>query len=340
MLSKKFFVGMVSFSIATFSTGAVFASEVNPSLGNEKNVTTEDTDEVKQSQFKIFKGEITEIRELNDEKDSYLVSVKNEQHQSANIVISNDTYIYGHGEIEVGAVITSFYDIDLPMIMIYPPQYHAAVVVSEENKDKMENIKVDLFDESLMSQDGLLKLNVSEDTEVISKNGENYEGDLNNKKLAVIYNISTKSIPAQTNPIKIIVLSEEKVDQDSFVVDTEMTIEDIIVNGNHIEGPPVYINNSGTIMVPARAIADALGLEVKWENETQTVRLGKGISFKIGEDKYIYMKTPVIQLGEAPILLNNSTYVPLTFFRDVVKIEDIGVIEGKIFINDNKIEND
>jgi len=55
-------------------------------------------------------------------------------------------------------------------------------------------------------------------------------------------------------------------------------------------------------MVPLRAIAEALGYKVTWNNETLSVTLDKDISLTIGEDNYISGDNAPIKLGTAPEL--------------------------------------
>lgn len=113
-------------------------------------------------------------------------------------------------------------------------------------------------------------------------------------------------------------------------------IEGIVVNDKLIDAPEAYIDENDVVMVPLRAIASALGYEVTWEKETQTVRLGNGIALQIGQDHYIYMKTPVIQLGAAPVLVEGTTYVPLPFFKKVVRMNNAYFFESMITIDNHE----
>lgn len=330
---------------------SVSQNEVPKSFNEKEEIRpiSEEIDAVQQSQFNFFTGKVKEINEVHGNDDVLMVSVENGDNQLANIVISNDTYVLGDNEPEVGSVITGFYDIDAPMIMIYPPQYSADVVVVEGSEETVENIKVDFFDENLVSQDQSLKLNPSEETEVILKNGETFTGDLKNKNLAVIYDVSTRSIPAITNPTKIIVLAEAEAHQkqgekkeekqgeiEILPTNSDISKMEIVVENQKIEAPAAYLNDEGTVMVPIRAIAEALGFEVTWVGATRSVTVGKGISLTIGEDNYKYMRTAPIELGTAPTLSAGVTHVPLNFFTEVVRINNAYVFEGQIVIDDGE----
>ncbi|MGB4440581.1 MAG: stalk domain-containing protein [Sedimentibacter sp.] len=67
------------------------------------------------------------------------------------------------------------------------------------------------------------------------------------------YDFTTKSIPAQTSPNKIIVLSQQESEMINIIVD------DIV-----IDVPSAYINEEGVVMVPVRGISEELGYEVSW----------------------------------------------------------------------------
>ncbi|WP_069998333.1 copper amine oxidase N-terminal domain-containing protein [Cellulosilyticum sp. I15G10I2] len=285
-------------------------------------------DTIKHSHFNSFTGVVKELAAYPAIKGSIIVSVENDEGIPANIIISENTYIIGDAEITKGATITGFYDATRPMILIYPAQYNAEVVVVGTPE---QTIKVDVFDKDLVSADGLLKLNISKDTEIISHDGKPFEGELASRKLAVLYGISTKSLPAQTTPSKVIVLFEEP----EPVLPTSDAISDLelLINDKKIASPAVYTNDLNTLMVPLRAISEAVGFEVSWEERSKTIRVGKGISLAIDEDYYTYMKTAPIQLGTAPELVENTTFVPLSFFKDVMRLDHADIFGSQVVIS-------
>ncbi|NLO10480.1 MAG: hypothetical protein GX129_11545 [Clostridiales bacterium] len=163
--------------------------------------------------FNSFTGIVKEIRKSEFEKDTSYALLVNEEGMEANLVLTKDTYYINDEKIRIGSKVTGYYDANAMMIMIYPPQY-VAVAVMVSNSE--QNIKVDLFDTDLVSADNLLKLNISNDTEIVLKDGKEFKGGLKNRKLAVFYGASTRSIPAQTIPDKIVVLSDPIVpDEDN-----------------------------------------------------------------------------------------------------------------------------
>lgn len=67
------------------------------------------------------------------------------------------------------------------------------------------NVMVDFFDENLTSEKNPLKLNVAPTTRVTTANGQPYTCNIENNLLMVYYSATTRSIPPQTTPDRIIV---------------------------------------------------------------------------------------------------------------------------------------
>lgn len=112
-----------------------------------------------------------------------------------------------------------------------------------------------------------------------------------------------------------------------------------IVNDTKIEAPAPYINDDFTVMVPARAICEALDYKVVWNGTENTAEIGVGIRFTIGKDYYTIGRAAPIELGSAPVAENNRAFVPLSFFRNVIKMNNAYYFEGQIVINnDEKME--
>lgn len=81
---------------------------------------------------------------------------------------------------------------------------------------------------------------------------------------------------------------------------------------------------NGIVMVPLRAMAEKLGYEITWEEDTQGIHLDDGITnttIYIGKDVYytassfaIGMSAPS-PIGAAPVLVNDLTFVPVEMFK-------------------------
>ncbi|MFC9540618.1 hypothetical protein ACFTQ7_12120 [Lysinibacillus sp. NPDC056959] len=158
--------------------------------------------------FKSFRGVVTQIDDFpigqNGEKEGCykLMTVEDSTQGIVNFVVSPSTYFVNQEIVTPGDRVTGYYDGNAPVPLIYPPQYRALVVVKENNN---QNVKVDFFNNQLVSSDGQLQLNISAYTLILLKNGQPFSKSLANRNLIVIYGPTTRSIPAQTTPYKIIV---------------------------------------------------------------------------------------------------------------------------------------
>ena len=120
-----------------------------------------------------------------------------------NIIISPATYVVDFETLSVGMNCTFWYLADAPMLLIYPPQYSAAVAARNRN-DRM--IDVSRYGQDMVNQERTLQLKLDGSVDIMTTNNQYFQGSPENHDLVVIYETSTRSIPAQTTPRKIIVL--------------------------------------------------------------------------------------------------------------------------------------
>ncbi|MDR2648819.1 MAG: copper amine oxidase N-terminal domain-containing protein [Clostridiales bacterium] len=300
--------------------------------------------------FISFSGKIKEIQKPAAENAGYteVLLTENAEGGQTAFRITGDTCFVTDKKADIGAEIIGFYDGGAPMTMQYPPSPMAKVIAVGLEKDKF--IKVDRFNKELISEDGQLKLNIGPDTKTTLQNSEAFDGELASRTLVVIYSGATRSIPAQTTPEKIVVLYEKAVppiytltDEEKAALNSgngtakpaapgyELTEEDkamlakgsrnltISVNNVTVDGPKPYINEDGVFMLPVRAVAEAMGLNVEWSGGANTVQVGKSASFAIGRDAYAKNKMAPVELGTAPVLKGGVTYVPLDFFTKIIE---------------------
>ena len=120
-----------------------------------------------------------------------------------NFIVSPDTYVINEVRLRAGMNVTAFYDASLPIPLIFPPQYQAIFI---GRRNPTETIYAGEFDGSLESLDGALKLNIGRSTEIVTSNGQPFDCSLEGQMLIVYYSATTRSIPPQTTPRKIIVI--------------------------------------------------------------------------------------------------------------------------------------
>lgn len=255
--------------------------------------------------------------------------------------VTKNTLVFDNSGKEVdlkkGDTVTIYTDADNPMLMIYPPQYSPEVVIVE--KDDKGNVAVGHFNEELYSEELSLVLNVSEETELSSVSGKDVKmADLKDKDLLVFYTITTRSIPAQTPPEKVVVLDgslemEEPGESEKPSVPGEPTEPSVPLEPIQPSEPSVnegieaiiasdFHMVNGVKMVPLRSIAEELGFDVKSTGHGAIIsKEGEARSFTItrGEKNYGYNKA-LRQFEEAPALLEKwKTYVPVSFVDDLME---------------------
>jgi len=219
-----------------------------------------------------------------------------------------------------GQKLTGYYRKDVYMIMIYPPRISPELVVVRDTEEK-SLIKHSNFSEELISLDNLLKLNISEQTDIIDQYGEKCKiEDLFNQDLVVFYTTATKSIPAITNPIKIIVLKKQ-LDENELDLNEEVDEGNIKNEIAEIIKEDSY-SKEGTLMIPLRKVAEHLGYEVTWNNKNRSILLKRGnveLAINIGKEIYEYNNGSE-KFEQLPEIKDGKTYVPESFVERLLEL--------------------
>ncbi|WP_449540406.1 hypothetical protein [Ferdinandcohnia sp. Marseille-Q9671] len=159
--------------------------------------------------YSSISGTVTMIQDYSVGSDEELngcfklMSLVSEDGTIVNFVISPTTYFLDHVMVSIGDRVTGFFDANAPVLLIYPPQYQALIIAKDH---PYQNVKVDFFDNQLVSSDGQLQLNISMYTPILLQNNQPFNLPPTNRNLLVVYGPTTMSIPAQTTPYKIIVM--------------------------------------------------------------------------------------------------------------------------------------
>ena len=120
-----------------------------------------------------------------------------------NFSVDMGTVIIDSRQLRLGMRVAAFYDSNLPVPLIFPPQYHAQIITL---LGRNEQVMLNYFDEELTAADGSLQLEIAAGTVIKTLNGQNITCDLRDHMLLVYYTDTTRSIPPQTTPRKILVL--------------------------------------------------------------------------------------------------------------------------------------
>ncbi len=118
-------------------------------------------------------------------------------------------------DVKAGDLLTVYTGAYTPAPMIMPPQYQAEIIIIED--PEAESPVFTCADTFVADEDGMLvglgntlALNMGEDVEVVDREGQTCEAELENMDLLVFYDVSTKSIPAQITPLKVVLLGSNE----------------------------------------------------------------------------------------------------------------------------------
>ncbi len=246
-------------------------------------------------------------------------------------------------DIKTGDHITYYVNGDAPAKLLSPDHYYPEVIVVEkENSDSFRKLAV--FDEELISDDNELKLNMNPDVPYYSKIREYskaLETNFPSGKALVFYDITTRSIPAQTTPLAVVKLTDDEVSAaaEGETPDLSAVKAFLVDKDGDYYVPYIPVTVDGVQMIPVRELAESLGFTVGWDGETNSVTVGQA-SFTIDVDSYSFAKAAPRQLGQAPVLIalpgedTALTYVPVSFFTDVlgytIEVSGGDVVPGQV----------
>ena len=150
-------------------------------------------------------GTILSVRPQTSDCRNQMISLATDN-GPVNAILSSDTTVVNSTRLRPSMRIVAYYDGSRPMPLIFPPQYQAVLVAVLRPG---EQVLLGRFDRNLTSQnpDQPLRLNIAPSTTIQTLNGQNSTCPLDGRTLLVFYSNTTRSIPPQTTPRKVIVLS-------------------------------------------------------------------------------------------------------------------------------------
>ncbi|WP_342441573.1 copper amine oxidase N-terminal domain-containing protein [Lysinibacillus sp. FSL K6-0075] len=292
-------------------TALLFGSALVPvASANEQYSTGAEVPQIQIDPVHIFNDTRGTVEDVRVGENITYYTVK-EGEQTNVLEITKDTLVFDNTgkkvELQKGDKVLAYTFANKPQKYIYPPQFNPEVVIVES--EEVGFVEVDYFFEDLTNTYDILKLNIGKDTELLDVKGEKVEAkDLAEKHLVVFYTASTKSIPAQTTPSKVIVLDDYPA---TTVNPVNEEIDNIIASDSY--------EVAGTKMVPLRVIAEKHGFKV--DSTGKGAILSKGnMSYTItrGEKTFGYNKA-LLTLTVAPTLKDTKTYVPIEFVDEYLK---------------------
>ncbi|NLY21174.1 MAG: hypothetical protein GXZ08_07835 [Tissierellia bacterium] len=212
-------------------------------------------------------------------------------------------------DVKKGDKATVHYRENSPVGMSLPPVLNPEVVVINSDETPVIS-KVEFFNEEFVSGDNGLKLNLNQEVKFVDHLDRPMEKeDAVNKVLVVLYNISTKSIPAQTTPLKVFILESEEVAQIDY--------NKIIIGENEIQlDQKIYLEGE-TVMFPLRAVVEGLGFDIEWNAEERSANVSK--------DEVSHTVKTVTEIAEgfdfkSGVLKNSTTFVSESLLNEVFNI--------------------
>lgn len=155
-----------------------------------------------QTSYVPIYGIVESVNQIPNNCCQQLVTIRTEN-GSVNFIISQNTYVIDQVHLHPGMHIVAFYNANAPVPLIYPPQYQAEVIAERKQS---EQVIIDYFDQSLTARSQALRINTSRSTKITTTNGQDFFCNLCNRMLIVFYDRTTRSIPPQTTPNRIIVI--------------------------------------------------------------------------------------------------------------------------------------
>ena len=235
-------VGLLAATLTGVSTAAGDDNDAPPKLPQYMSVT----------------GTVLSVEEI---ENGFVIKIEDEHGHPATLIVNDSTAFPFESEVNVGDTVTGYYLSNLPMILIWPPQYAIHILVAG-------------------IPEGL---------------------DFNPEE--------------QPTPV---------IDASGWP---------IYIDGELLEAPEAFQLEDGTVMVPLRAIAEALGYDVNWDNELRSVRLGVAIHLWIDNTEVHIGRMAPLHISAAPQIVNDRTYVPLDFLRNVLGAVNAFAFEGRIEIH-------
>lgn len=213
----------------------------------------------------------------------------------------------GYYDIAVGKSVDVYFVKPAVMTLQYPPRYTASVVVIRDEGNP-GNAFVGVIDELGLASDGSIRLNIADDARVTLQSDGSVVDVANacdclfaNRIIIAYYTITTRSFPPIAPVSNVVILDRLGVP--------------VFVNGMRLFSAEARVKADGSVMLPLRAIAEALGFEVSWDDDSKTARIGVATYVKIGSDEYVAGRMAPMKLEAAAELYKDHTYAPVSFYQ-------------------------
>ena len=266
--------------------------------------------EATETAFDKISGEITLIHEWDGQPCIRITDADGGETdfiiEAGKTVLSGSDGLIAIGSVTVGKKADAYFVKPLIMTMQYPPRFKASVLVTPD-ADNPGAVFVGVVNDKGLASDSSVSLNVKDDALIVRQSDElAFRGPLAGRPIIAYYTITTRSMPPIALVEKVIVLDKMGVP--------------VYVNGVKLFNAEVVFNGDGVAMAPLRAIVEAQGYDVNWDDIECAARVGVAIYVKIGSDEYLIGRAAPIKLDAAAELINDRTYAPLSFYQQLLNM--------------------
>jgi len=133
----------------------------------------------------------------------------------------------------------------------------------------------------------------------------------------VLYDKEKNEVLSKPNAMKILFEKYENSEKEAYEKNEKMRISrgkiEVVVNGKKVSFDQEPIVKDGRTLVPLRAISEALGAKVEWNEDAQVITLTRDnntIIMIVGKDAYT-KNGEIVPLDVPPQIINSRTLVPV-----------------------------
>lgn len=206
-------------------------------------------------------------------------------------------------QLKEGMEITVVYGANSPMGMSMPPFLgQVSAVIANANAG---SVSVGIFDAELLNQTDMLALNIAETTTIQNTQGTKMAltaEDVKNQNAIVFYDVTTRSIPAQTTPSFVLILAEKEETPAAEIEEATAVAEAVRADAE--------VRATGEL-IELRDTAEELGYTVTWQGKNKPVLVEnetKSIEITIGATTYTVDDTAV-EASQAAVLVDGVLFV-------------------------------
>ena len=239
-------------------------------------------------------------------------------------------------DLNVGDAIFVYYS--AAMTRSIPPQSHAIAIVTQVEKD-ISHAELFTVKEIISKTDEEVRALNKEGDLIVTFSKKNILMPYKTKQIVTLsdihvgtqlfiwYDVVALSYPGQTGATKAVLVGQEE-GLGVRAVYAPMTGVDaltVTINDEPIQlAGKTLIDQNGLLMVPLRSVAEGLGFQVTWKGADKSILLDNGTiktTLYISVDSYFKASSQALgltqnfNLGEAPTLIDNKTYVPASLFN-------------------------